>query len=145
VAHHLFNFSGDQAEAVACLRARMWGIGADERYRDALAAGDLALIYVPASCGGFIGRAGLATSVHEWTSSEAEAFPGDSPGGVLLSDVERWERAVPMAIVVARVDPTGSNPVVQANARAGFGTGVVRITAGEYEAAVAASREFQHS
>jgi hypothetical protein len=145
VAHHLFNFSGDQDEAVACLRARMWGIVADERYRDALAAGDLALIYVPASCGGFIGRAGLATSVHEWTPWEAEAFPGDSPGGVLLSDVERWERAVPMATVVARVDPTRSNPVVQANARAGFGTGVVRITAGEYEAAVAASREFQHS
>ena len=144
MAHYLFNDeTGDQDEALACLRARMWGIGEGERHRDALAAGDLVLIHVPASCGGFIGRAGLATAVHEWTPSEAYAFPGDSPSGVLLSDVERWERAVPMATVVARVDPMASNPLVQANAEFGFVTGVVRITAGEYEAAVAASREFQ--
>jgi hypothetical protein len=48
-----------------------------------------------------------------------------------------------MDAVVARVDPTGSNPEVQANARAGFRAGVVGITEYEYETAVAVAREAQ--
>ena len=142
MARYLFNVSpGDRDAAVARLRAQMWGIGAGERHRDALSPGDLVLIYVSAADAGFIGRAGLATAVREWTPSEVNAFPGDSPCGVRLSNVELWDRGVPMAAVVARVDPTGSNPVAKANASAGFRAGVVRIAAGEYEAAVAASRE----
>lgn len=101
----------------------MWGIGGDERHRDELAPGDVALIYV-ATVGKFIGRAELATAVHEWTPSEAEAYPGDSPSGVLLSDVEGWDPAMPMECVVARIDPTASNPLVQANAAASFRMGV---------------------
>ena len=46
-----------------------------------------------------------------------------------------------MDTVVQRIDPTASNPLVQANAAAGFRLGVVRITGGEYEVAVAVSRE----
>ena len=42
-----------------------------------------------------------------------------------------------MGAVVQRIDPTGSNPIVQANAAVGFRTGVVLITADEYENAVA--------
>jgi hypothetical protein len=44
---------------------------------------------------------------------------------VLLSHVEEWVPAVPMDSVVERIDPTASNPHVQANAAAGFrmGTG----------------------
>jgi hypothetical protein len=144
MSHYLFNFSsGDRAAALARLGARVWGIGDDEPYRDALAPGDLVLIYVATFDGGFIGRAELATGVHEFAPSERRAYPDDSQSGVGLADVERWDRVVPMATVVARVDPTASNPVVQANARAGFRTGVVRITGEEYEAASSASREYQ--
>jgi hypothetical protein len=119
----------------------MWGVDRQERYRDALAPGDLALIYVPAPEAEFIGRAELATGVRDWTSSEAEVFPGDSPSGVLLSHVEEWDPAVPMATVVQRIDPTASNPLVQQNAAAGFGTGVVRITGDEYNDVLDLSRE----
>jgi hypothetical protein len=140
--HYLFNFAdGDREQASLLLRARMWGIGRQERYRDALAPGDLALIYLPAPEAEFIGRAELATAVHDWSASEAEAYPGDSPSGVLLSHVEEWDPAVSMATVVQRIDPTASNPLVQENAAAGFRTGVSRITDGEYENALDLSRE----
>jgi hypothetical protein len=142
MAHYLFNLSdGDRQQATALLRAKMWGVGRDERHRDELAPGDLALIYLPAPEAEFIGRAELATAVHDWTLSEAEFYPGDSPSGVVLSHVEQWDPAVPMDTVVRRIDPTGSNPLVQANAAAGFRTGVVQITGDEYESAVALSRE----
>jgi hypothetical protein len=142
MGHYLFNFSdGDRDEALALLRAKIWGIGEDERHRDELAPGDVALIYVAAPVGEFIGRAELATAVHEWTRSEVEVYPGDSPGGVSLSDVEEWDPALPMGTVVARIDPTASNPLVQANAAAGFGMGVVRITSDGYEATRALGRE----
>jgi hypothetical protein len=119
----------------------MWGVDRHERHRDVLAPSDLALIYLSAPEAEFIARAELATAVHDWTPSEAEAYPGDSPSGVLLAQVEEWDPAVPMDTVVQRIDPTASNPLVQANAAAGFRTGVVRITADEYEAALALSRE----
>jgi hypothetical protein len=141
MAHYLFNFSdGDRQQATALLQAKMWGVGRHERHRDALAPGDLVLIYL-ATPGEFIGRAELATALHDWTPSEAQAFRGDSPSGVLLSHVEGWEPAVPMHAVVERIDPTASNPLVQENAVAGFRTGVVQITGDEYEAALALSRE----
>jgi hypothetical protein len=141
VAHYLLKFDGGREQAVALLDSKMWGIGGDEVHRDALVAGDLALIFVATPEGGFIGRAKLATEVHEWTRREADAYPGDSPGGVLLSDVEHWEPALPMEAVVTRIDPMATNPIVQANATLGFQRGVVRITADEYESALALSRE----
>jgi EVE domain len=142
MARYLFNFSdGDRQRATGLLRAKMWGVGRHERHRDALAPGDLALIYLPAPEAEFIGRAELATAVHDWTPSEAEAYPGESPSGVLLSQVEEWDSPVPMDAVVQRIDPTASNPYVQENAAAGFRTDVVRITDEEYEAALALSRE----
>jgi hypothetical protein len=129
MADYLFNFTaGDRETADTHLRAKRWEVGRDERVRDALAPGDRVLIYVAGPGGGFIGRAEIAD---------------DSPSGVVLADVERWDRAVPLATVVARVDPAGSNPVVQANARVGFRRGVVRLTLDEYETAVAVSREYQ--
>jgi hypothetical protein len=142
MAHYLFNFSdGDRQQATVLLQAKMWGVGRYERHRNALAPGDLALIYLPTPEAEFIGRVECATAVHDWTPSEAEAYPGDSPSGVLLSHVEEWDPAVPMDTVVERIDPTASNPLVQANAAAGFRMGVVRITGDEYEAALALSRE----
>jgi hypothetical protein len=142
MAYYLFNFSdGDRHQAALLLHAKMWGVGRPERYRDALAPGDLALIYLSAPEAEFIGRAELATAVRDWIPSEAEAYPGDSPSGVLLSHVEKWDPPVPMDTVVQRIDPTASNPHVQANAAAGFRMGVVRITGDEYETALALSRE----
>ena len=142
MAHWLFNFSdGDREQATALLRARMWGVGRDAGDRDAVAAGDLALVYLPAPERAFIGRAELATAVHDWTPSEAERYPGDSPSGVVLSHVEEWDPAVPMDTVVQRIDPTGSNPLVQANAASGFRADLVRISDDEYEATLALGRE----
>ena len=119
----------------------MWGIGRDEPHRDELAPGDLVLIYVAAPERAFIGRAEVATAVHEWTPSEAGAYPGNSPSGVVLTDVDEWDHAVSMDAAVQRIDPTGSNPLVQANAAAGFRMGVVPITSDEYELAVALGHE----
>jgi hypothetical protein len=142
MAHYLFNFSdGNRQQAAALLQAKMWAVGRHERHGDALAPGDLALIYLPAPAAEFIGRAELATAVHDWTPLEAETYPGDSPSGVLLSQVEEWAPAVPMDTVVQRLDPAASNPYVQANAAVGFQTGVVRITDDEYETALAFSRD----
>ncbi len=138
MAHWVFTVpDGDRHRARALLGARMWGVGRDERHADALVAGDLALIYLAAPAAAFIGRVELGTAVHDWTAREIEAFPGEAPGGVSLSRVEEWDRGVPMDAVVRRIDPTASNPLVQANARAGFPTAVVLITGEEYEAVLA--------
>ena len=138
MAHYLFNFvKGDAAngpvpreQAAGFLRVRMWGVDADEPHRDSLAPGDLVLIYLGAPERKFVGRAELASSAHDWTSSEAEVYPGDSPGGVLLAQVEEWDPPVPMDTVLSQIDPGE-------NAKADFQAGVVRITAHEYETALA--------
>jgi hypothetical protein len=142
MAHFVFNASdGDRQQATVLLRAKMWGVAHDERHRDVLAPGDLAVIFLAAPAAEFVGRCAIATPVHDWTPSETDAYPGDSPSGALLSEVEEWEPAVPMGVAVERIDPTASNPLVQANAASGFRAGVIRITQFEYEAVVALSRE----
>jgi hypothetical protein len=147
--HYLFNFSvrdvaqgPSRAERAAeLLRVQMWGIDAEEPHSSALAPGDLTLIYLGAPERDFIGRAELASAVHDWTPSEAQVYPGDSPSGVLLAGVEEWDPPVPMHAVLPQVDPAGSNPYIQANAKAGFHAGVVRITAHEYETVLALRAE----
>ena len=47
-------------QATEFVRVRMWGVDADERHRNALAAGDLVLVYLGAPERKFIGRAELA-------------------------------------------------------------------------------------
>ena len=138
MAHYILNLVRSDAaprpvlreQATGFLRVKMWGIGADEPHRDALAAGDVVLVYLGAPERKFIGRAELASAVHDWTRSEAQLCPGDSPGGVLLAQVEEWDPPVPMSIVLSHIDPAE-------NARADFEAGVVRITANEYETALA--------
>jgi hypothetical protein len=63
-------------------------------------------------------------------------YPGDSRGGVLLAEVEEWDPPVPMSTVLSQIDPAE-------NARADFEAGIVRVTANEYETAlaVAAARQ----
>jgi len=138
MAHYLFNVvTADAAtetalreQTVGFLRVRMWGIDVDERHREALAPGDLVLLYLGAPCREFIGRAELASAVHDWSPSEARVYPGDSPGGVLLTEVEEWDPPVPMNTVLSQIDPAE-------NAKGDFQAGVVRITAGEYQTALA--------
>jgi hypothetical protein len=116
----------------------MWGIDADERHRDALAAGDLVLIYLGAPEREFIGRAELASAAHDWTPSEAQVYPGDSRSGVLLAQVDEWDPPVPMNAVLSQIDPAEK-------AKADFHAGVVRITANEYETALAVAAGRLHS
>jgi hypothetical protein len=137
VGHYIFNFvaggrsprSAPRDEATGFLRLGMWGIDADEAHRNALAPGDLILVYLGAPERKFIGHAELASAVHDWTSSEAQVYPGDSAGGVLLAQVEEWDPPVPMSTVLSQIDSE--------TARADFEAGVVRITANEYETALA--------
>jgi hypothetical protein len=137
VAYYLFNLvSSDAAprlmlreQAAEFLRVRMWGIDAGEPRRNALAAGDLVLVYLGAPERKFIGRAELASAVHDWTPSEVQVYPGDSPGGVLLAELEEWDPPVPISAVLSQIDPAEK-------ARADFEVGVVRITANEYATAV---------
>jgi EVE domain len=142
VAHYIFNVvKSDSAEglspreqAAEFMRVRMWGVHADEPHCTALARGDLVLVYLGAPEREFIGRAEVASAVHEWTRSEAKLYPGDSPSGVLLAQVEAWNPPVPMNTVLSRIDPAE-------NAKADFQMGVVRITAGEYETTLAVAAE----
>jgi len=123
----------------------MWGVDGGEPHRAALAPGDLALIYVGPPLRGFVGSAELASGVRGWTSAEARLYPGDGRGGVLLTDVEEWDPPVPMQTVVLRIDPSVSNPYVQANAKNGFQNGVVQITEHEYEAVLGVRAEWSPS
>ena len=138
MAHYLFNHSVDGAmgpalleEATQLLRVGMWGLDGAEQHSQALAPGDLVLIYLAAPARAFIGRAELASAVHDWTLSESHVYPGDLPSGVLLSQVQEWAPPVPMSTVLSRIPGE--------TARADFERGVVRITAHEYETAVAVS------
>lgn len=134
VGHYLFNFASPKAsrreQAAAFLRARLWGVDAAERHRDALAAGDLALIYLAAPDREFIGRAELASPVHDWSPSEAAVYPGESTSGVSLTQIDEWNPPVPMAPVLAKIDRSEG-------ARGDFDVGIVRITAGEFETVLA--------
>ena len=151
IAHYIFKLVKEDAargselreQAVGFMRLRMWGIGADERHRHGLAPGDLVLIYLGAPEREFIGRAELASATHDWTPSEAEAYPGDSTSGVLLAQVEEWTPAVALDTVVQRIDPTASQPLVQTNAATDFrGKGaVIGIDPNEYETALAVAAE----
>lgn len=133
MAHYLFNHAFDHAHeepASELLGVGMWGVAEGEPHRDALAPGDLVLIYLAAPARVFLGQAEIATAVHDWTPAEAKAYPGDSPSGVLLGSVDEWHPPVPMEDVLAQIDPSE-------NARADFDVGVVRITDTEYAAALA--------
>jgi hypothetical protein len=144
VAHYLFNFvkgdaaKGPREQAAGFLRVRMWGVDADEPHGSALAPGDLVLIYLGAPERGFIGRSQLASAVHDWTRAEEQVYPGDSPSGVLLAQVEEWDPPVPMNTVLSQIDPAEK-------AKADFEAGVVRITANEYESALAVAAGHAHS
>lgn len=115
MAYYIFNVPADQAEqAIRSLRSKVWAVDEHEPYRDALAPGDLALVYLAAPAREFVGRAEVA---------------GSTPAGVALTEFVEWNPAVAMSDVLARIDQS-------AGARADFETGVVQITSTEYETAL---------
>ena len=133
--HYIFNVpAADRSQAIELLRARIWGIPQAERHRDALAAGDLVLVYLAAPERMFIAHAELASAVHDWTSSEARVYPGELSAGVSLARVQQWDPPVPMSAVLSRIDRS-------AGARSDFEAGVVHITAVEYETALAVAAD----
>jgi hypothetical protein len=133
--HFILNLAdGDRERAAALLRAKRWAFGREERHRDAVAAGDLVLIFV-ALTREFVGRAKLESAFLDPMPSDA-ASSGLPVSGVLLGGIEEWANRVPLDAAVRRIDPTSSNPYVQANA-AGFRAGVVQITVSEYDIVVA--------
>ena len=105
-------------------------VGHEERHRAALAPGDLVLVFV-AVTSEFVGRAKLETAFLDPLPVDPAAS-GPAVSGVLLADVDEWTIGVPLAAAIQRIDPTASNPYVQANAN-GFRSGVVEITAAEYD------------
>ena len=136
MAYYIFNVrGGDASPAIQLLRNKVWPVHAQEPHRDALAPGDLALVYLAAPERMFIGRAELASAVHDWTAAEAGECPSNAPCGVSLAQVEEWDPPVPMHTVLSQIDQS-------AGARADFEDGVVRITKEEYATAllVAADR-----
>lgn len=141
MAYYLFSSVAADADGSAlrrlvaeCLDVRMWGVEAREPHGQALAPGDLTLLYLGAPEWVLIGRATLGSAVHAWTASEAQVYPGDAPAGVVLESVERWDPPVPMEAVLRRIDRSEG-------ARADFQEGVVRITAHEYETALDVAAE----
>ena len=137
--HFIFNLAhGDRERAAWFLHEKKWAIGRDERHRDALAPGDLVLVFI-APTREFVGRARLATAFLDPIPSDG-ATSGPAVCGVLLDDVEEWTTGVPLDVAVQRIDPTASNPYVQANA-AGFRAGAVQITVSEYETVMALHEE----
>jgi hypothetical protein len=132
--HFIFNLSdGDRERAKSFLHAKRWVVSREERHRDALAPGDLALVFVGLTRE-FVGRAELKTTFLDPMPSDP-ATSGPALSGVLLGDVEDWTSGVPLDVAVQRIDPQGSNPHVQANA-AGFRAGVVQITVKEHDIVV---------
>ena len=132
--HFIFNLAdGDRDRAKSFLHAKRWVVNREEHHRDALAPGDLALVFV-ALTREFVGRAELKTTFLDPMPSDPAAS-GPAVSGVLLGDVEDWTSGVPLDVAVQRIDPKGSNPYVQGNA-AGFHAGVVQITVKEYDIVV---------
>lgn len=143
MAHYIFNFvsaaaserSALRERAAQSLRVAMWGIDKDERHRDALAPGDLVLLYLGAPALEFIGHAELASAAHDWTPTERQVYPGDSAGGVLLAHVEEWDPPVPMHTVLSEIDSP--------EAKAEFEAGLVQITDQEYQTAISVAARRQ--
>jgi len=134
--YFIFNLTdGDRERAVSLLQAKRWTVGRGERHCDALAPGDLALAFV-ALTREFVGHAELGSAFLDPLPQDSDT-PGPAASGVMLCNVEEWTSGVPLDVAVRRIDPTATNPHVQANAAGGFRAGLVQITANEYDIVMA--------
>ena len=113
MAYYLLNHDGDRARDL--MRAGAWPIDPAEPHRDALAPGDLVLVYASGPRV-FVGRAEIA--------AVADA------SGVTLTRVEEWDPPVPMDAVLARIPASEK-------AKGDFPFGVMRVTEVEHDTALA--------
>ncbi len=142
MAFYLFNFLAAHTvdarpqleQAAERLATGRWDIAPDSPHRDALAAGDIALIYVAAPDRVFIGRAELASAVQPLTASATHADRDELRSGVVLGRVDAWDPPVRMETVLARLGPSPY-------AKADFSTDVVRISPHEYQTATVVAAE----
>ena len=115
----IFNLAdGDREQAISFLRAQMWPLRREDRHCHSLAPGDLVLIHVSKPRCEFIGCAELVTTFRDWTPLESEACSDGRSSGVLLTAVEEWPGAVPLNLVVQRIDPTASTRTFRVTRRA---------------------------
>jgi len=77
-------------------------VSRDERHRDALAAGDLVLVFV-ALTREFVGRAEIKTTFLDPMPPDPTPS-GPAVSGVLLGDIEDWTSGVPLDVAVQRID-----------------------------------------
>src|SRR5260221_14702913 len=85
--HFIFNLAdGDRKRARSFLHAKRWVVSRDERHRDALAPGDLALVFV-ALTREFVGRAELKTTFLDPMPSD-RAASGPAASRVVVSHVD---------------------------------------------------------
>ena len=85
--HFIFNLTdGDRERARSFLHAKRWVVSREERHRDAIAPGDLALVFV-ALTREFVGRAELKTTFLDPMPSDP-ATSDIAASGVLLVDIE---------------------------------------------------------
>lgn len=75
--HYILNVVDGEAPWVSqLLQISLWAVHTDEPHRDALASGDLVLVYLAAPPNRvFIGRAMLASPVHDWPNVVPVAWP----------------------------------------------------------------------
>src|SRR5262245_51118888 len=107
--HFIFNLAGgDRERAKSFLHAKRCVVSREEQHRDALALGDLALVFV-ALTRDFVGGVELKTTFLDPMPSDP-ATSGPAVSGVLLGDVEDWTSGLPLDVAVKRIDPKGSNP-----------------------------------
>ena len=92
--YFIFNLvDSDRERAVSFINAKRWVVGREERHRDALASGDLVLVFVAATSE-FVGRAKLETAFLDPIPVDPAAS-GPAVSGVLLADTDVWTSGVP--------------------------------------------------
>jgi hypothetical protein len=97
-------------EARALLNAGLWGIPPTAPSRDKPEPGDRMLLFVGAPDLAFVGDATIASTFHEWTQEESDAYPGTFDAGVALTDPHIYTTTVRLARIWSRTEASAKNP-----------------------------------
>jgi hypothetical protein len=97
-------------EARALLNAGLWGIPPTAPSRDKPEPGDRMLLFVGAPDLAFVGDATIASTFHEWTPEESDAYPGTFDAGVALTDPHIYTTTVRLARIWSRTEASAKNP-----------------------------------
>jgi hypothetical protein len=97
-------------EARALLNAGLWGIPPTAPSRDKPEPGDRMLLFVGAPDLAFVGDATIASTFHEWTQEESDAYPGTFDAGVALTEPHIYTTTVRLARIWSRTEASAKNP-----------------------------------